>query len=435
MVGNKQTLVLNFWLNRQKQRNGELALYIRITVDGQKTAISTGFYIDPEIWDPSRTRIKSNTQKHMQINSYIDRVRNMMQQYYLEHQSRGQKISSQDLKNLFLGIDKNEIKHKTLCEAFDYHNLKMQEKVNVGLINPIVLKRYHITKARLIEFMKITYKKEDMFLKDLKLSFITEFEHHLLVNNSKITHKPITTNTAHRYLKNLKKVIGMAIKLEWITSSPITKYSCTYQHPERIVLTEMEIHRLMQKELDFPRLDMIRDVFVFCCFTGFAYAEVFKFDRDVVQIGIDGEYWISTTRTKTGVRESVPLLPEALAIVRKYQNDPRCIRHNKLLPVLSNQRYNGYLKELAVICGIKKELTSHIARHTFATTVTLSNGVPIETVSKMLGHTKLATTQIYAKVLDTKVSQDMNVLRSILEKKKQERGLNANENPSIKKIS
>jgi site-specific recombinase XerD len=155
-------------------------------------------------------------------------------------------------------------------------------------------------------------------------------------------------------------------------------------------------------------------VFIFCCYTGFAFSDIFQFEQNAVTIGLDGEYWLSTNRQKTGTKESVPLLPVALEIIEKYKSHPYCVTENKLLPVNSNQRYNSYLKELADICNINKHLTSHIARHTFATTVTLANGVPIETVSSMLGHTSIRTTQIYAKVVEEKVSADMKLLRQKL---------------------
>lgn len=171
---------------------------------------------------------------------------------------------------------------------------------------------------------------------------------------------------------------------------------------------------LRLKEIDIPRLAEVRDVFVFCCYTGFAYSDIYKFEYDAVTKGIDGGYWLSTNRQKTGTKESVPLLPIALDIIEKYREHEYCIEANKLLPVNSNQRYNAYLKEIAAICGIKKKITSHIARHTFATTVTLANGVPIETVSSMLGHNSIRTTQIYAKVVEKKVSEDMQSLKEKL---------------------
>ena len=168
------------------------------------------------------------------------------------------------------------------------------------------------------------------------------------------------------------------------------------------------------KKIDIPRLEEVRDVFIFCCYTGFAYSDIYKFDYDAVTKGIDGNAWLTTQRQKTGTKESVPLLPIALDIINKYRDHKYCIEDNKLLPVNSNQRYNGYLKEIATLCKINKKITSHIARHTFATTITLANGVPIETVSTMLGHNSIRTSQIYAKVVEQKVSEDMKGLRDKL---------------------
>lgn len=240
------------------------------------------------------------------------------------------------------------------------------------------------------------------------MKFVTEFEHFLLV------HERMQTNSAHKYIVNLKRIMNVAVSLEWIPKNPFDNFRCSYTNPEREILTQAELDVMLYKQIDMPRLSEVRDIFLFCCYTGFAYADVAKFERDALTIGMDGKYWLSTIRQKTGTRESVPLLSIPLEIINRFKDHSFCEKYNKLLPVNSNQKYNAYLKEIAVICGIKKTLTSHMARHTFATTVTLSNGVPLETVSKMLGHTKLSTTQIYAKVLDTKVSQDMQTLADVL---------------------
>jgi len=181
-------------------------------------------------------------------------------------------------------------------------------------------------------------------------------------------------------------------------------------------LTETELQKIIDKEFDIERLCLVRDIFIFCCFTGLAYADVKKLKRNEIQIGIDGGKWIFTSRQKTEAPSRIPLLPTTLELLDRYKNHSQCSNGDKLLPVLSNQKMNAYLKEIADTCGIAKNFTFHIARHTFATTVTLGNGVPIETVSKMLGHKNLRTTQHYAKILDKKVSDDMAVLRKKLQK-------------------
>lgn len=413
-----QKLKVNFHLKQKNAEQRQLPLYIRIYVDGKKTEVATHHMLDKKDWDRKRNRVRSAAKNSQLLNNYLDLAQNRIQQFFLEYTARGLPVTPTDLKDKFLG-KKAAAERKTLLEAFDYHNKKMDEKVKVGLITKKTHSRYGITKNKVEAFIKAHYKTNDIALDEVKLSFVTNFEHYLFTKDL------LQTNTAYKYIKNLKRVINMCVEVDWLPANPFNAFKCSYVNPERQVLTSEEIKTLLKKDIKMPRLAMIRDVFVFCCYTGFAYSDVYKFEHDALDRGIDGEYWLTTFRQKTGIRESVPLLPVALEIVQRYQKDKYCIKHNKLLPVISNQRYNSYLKELATICGIDKELTSHIARHTFATTVTLSNGVPIETVSKMLGHTKISTTQIYAKVLDNKVSSDMKDLREKL----------AEVTPRLKKVS
>jgi len=214
-----------------------------------------------------------------------------------------------------------------------------------------------------------------------------------------------------KYIRNVKKVINQTVLNGWLPRNPFAQFKCSTHAVIREILDEAELSALYSKEFKQERLGEVRDVFLFCCFTGYAFIDVFKLKQTDVAKGIDGDCWIFTRRTKTNTVSNVPLLPQAEEIVNKYKDHPKCVQSGKLLPVNSNQKMNAYLKEIAILCNINKELTMHIARHTFATTVTLSNGVPIESVSKMLGHKKLATTQIYAKVLEHKVSEDMQHLK------------------------
>ena len=181
---------------------------------------------------------------------------------------------------------------------------------------------------------------------------------------------------------------------------------------ERTALTELELQKMAFMPISIERLALVRDIFLFSCYSGLAYADVKKLRRTDIIIGVDGEKWIISKRQKTDVTARIPLLPPALTILDQYQYHPVCVTEGRILPILSNQKMNSYLKEIADSCGITKTLTYHIARHTFATTVTLSNGVPIETVSKMLGHRNLKTTQHYARILDTKISMDMKIVRN-----------------------
>jgi site-specific recombinase XerD len=213
----------------------------------------------------------------------------------------------------------------------------------------------------------------------------------------------------------------------WIDRNPFSNYKAKIREVERVYLSEEEIENIINKDFKTDRLSLVRDIFLFSCFTGLAYIDVKNLTKSHISLGIDGEKWIFTHRQKTETASKIPILPITQMIIDKYEDHPECCNQNKLLPILSNQKMNAYLKEIAGICEIEKELTFHIARHTFATTVTLTNGVPIESVSKMLGHKNLRTTQHYAKVLDKKVSEDMMILRNKM--------LNSNNDKIIKKAN
>lgn len=406
MIANNKFHLL-FYLNKQRQKNQLYPLYIRIYVDSARTEIATTHYIDLKAWDSKKMRVKPSTQNALFFNSYIDNVQSKIKNLFIKAIGSSEPISAKILKDKFTGID-TAPQHKTILQAYEYHNLKMQELVKVGKVVAATLKRHEITLNKVRKFIEKRYKTNDKALPELRLVFVTEFEHFLL------TVEKIQNNTAHKYIKNLKKIVNMAVGLDWIPSNPFNNFRCSYHSPERDILTQSDLDVLMNKKFATERLREVRDVFIFCCYTGFAYADLYNFEKNAVMIGLDGNYWLSTNRQKTGTKEKVPLLPIALEIIDRYNEHEYCVKYNKLLPVNSNQRYNNYLKELADVCGINKHLTSHIARHTFATTVTLANGVPIETVSAMLGHTSIRTTQIYAKVVESKMSADMELLKAKL---------------------
>lgn len=269
----------------------------------------------------------------------------------------------------------------------------------------MTLERYETSLRHTQEFMKWKYKIDDIDIKGLKYEFITDYEF-WLKSVRKCDH-----NTSMKYLSNFKKIVNICLKNGWLDRDPFYGFKMAKREIERPFLVEDELNRITNKIFLIPRLAQVRDIFVFCCYTGLAYADVEKLTREEITTGIDGEKWIWTSRQKTDSATRVPLLPPALEILDRYKDDLQCADKGRLLPVLTNQKMNSYLKEIADACGITKKMTFHTARHTFATTVTLTNGVPIETVSKMLGHRNLKTTQHYAKILDKKVSEDMGMLR------------------------
>jgi integrase len=218
-------------------------------------------------------------------------------------------------------------------------------------------------------------------------------------------------NSAVKYIRNFGKIIRICIANRWLTYDPFLNYKNKIKTVDRFFLTNRELQEISDRNLATDRLTQVRDIFLFCCFTGLAYADVKNLRKWDIVTGIDGEKWITIKRQKTDTSSRIPLLPAATTLIQRYAEHPQCESSGRVLPVLSNQKMNAYLKEIADICAINKPITFHIARHTFATTVTLLNGVPIESVSKMLGHTNIQTTQHYAKILDIKVGADMAILK------------------------
>jgi integrase len=271
------------------------------------------------------------------------------------------------------------------------------------------LKHYKTTRERLIEFLKKRFGRNDIVLSLVDYSFLNSFDIYLK------TEYQLKPNTALTYHKHLKKAMNTGIAMNLISHNPYSSFKVSRNESHRDYLTIQELEQIRTKEISTLRMEIIRDIFIFACYTGLGYAELKKLNGTHIHQGNDGGKWIIIDRTKTDIRCRIPLLPQAILILQKYENFPITQNRLKLLPVHSNQKMNEYLKELAGICGIKKNLSMHVARHTFATSITLSNGVPIETVSKMLGHTSLKTTQIYARILDLKISEEMEKVKLKLE--------------------
>lgn len=270
---------------------------------------------------------------------------------------------------------------------------------------PGTLERYQTSLDHTRSFIQWKYGVDDLNIRRLNHEFISEYAFWLKsVRNC-------AHNTTMKYLANFKKIVLRCVRNGWLQRDPFCDFRLTKKEVVRTALTETELQTIGTKKFGSERLTYVRDIFLFSCYTGLAYIDVKKLKRSEISAGIDGEQWIFTRRQKTETPSKIPLLPKALEIAQRYADHPQCCNAGNVLPVLSNQKMNAYLKEIADVCGISKNLTFHIARHTFATTITLSNGVPIETVSKMLGHKSLKQTQHYAKILDRKVSDDMKLLK------------------------
>ena len=399
-----QSFGLFFHLKKNKSvSTNELTVYLRITVDGIYSEVSTKRKCDPDNWNVSAGRLYGKSEAAREFNSYLD----TLQQKVFEAKRRiielDKELTAESLKNELLGKD-NKQKHM-LLEVFKYHNQQMAALINreysLG-----TLERYETSYRHTQSFLKWKYKLDDIEINKLNYEFISEYEF-WLKSVRKCGH-----NTTMKYLANFKKIVLRCLKNGWLKRDPFLGFNMAKKEVERTALTEHELEKLSGKRFSIERLEIVKNIFLFSCYSGLAYADVKKLKRSEIRIGVDGEKWIFTKRQKTDVSSRIPLLPPALEIFHRFEEHPQCKSNDCLLPVLSNQKMNSYLKEIADACGINKNLTYHIARHTFATTVTLSNGVPIETVSKMLGHRNIKTTQHYAKILDKKISDDMKRLRS-----------------------
>ncbi|GAA3583084.1 site-specific integrase [Snuella lapsa] len=279
--------------------------------------------------------------------------------------------------------------------------------------------KFETTQKYVFVYVSEKYKTSDMYLQNLDYKFIIGFESFLGSYRSRPSQGEISNNVAMKHIQRLKKMVTLAYHLEWIERDPFVKFKLKFEKKEREFLSKEELQRVLGFNSTIGRLTVVKDLFIFSCYTGLSYIDIIELSSDNIVIGIDGNQWIMAVRTKTKIPIKIPLLPKANDLIKKYKSHARTRNSGKLMPKISNQKLNSYLKEIADSCGIKKHLTFHMARHTFATTVTLSNGVPIETVSKLLGHTKLSTTQIYARVIETKISEDIQNLLDRFERKEQ----------------
>ena len=397
------TINVLFYIKRAKiNSNGLVPVFIRITVEGKRIDKSTGKYVLPERWSTETSRLKGNSEESRSINNHLDLIRKEVFETEKNLLLKGVILNFENFKNEYLGIESTK---RYLVPIFEDHNRKVKELV--GREYAIAThKRYETSLRHLKEFLEYKFKISDIDIERIDYAFIADYEFFLR------TKRNCSNNTAIKYVKNFHKVVNICLANGWLLKSPFTNYKPKIKEVVRDYLLDDEIKAIRDKNITSFRLDLVRDIFLFSCYTGLAYIDVKQLKKSNISIGIDGDKWIFKSRQKTDVNSKIPILPPALEILDKYKEHPKCLNEGFLLPILSNQKMNAYLKEIADICGINKELTFHIARHTFATTVTLSNGVPIETVSKMLGHTNLKTTQHYAKILDKKISEDMQILKA-----------------------
>ncbi|SHG14428.1 Site-specific recombinase XerD [Salegentibacter echinorum] len=394
-------LSILFYVRKSKNKNlTHATVYLRITYKGKRAEASTMRKVPLSKWNAKANKMNGASAEARQLNRQLEIIKNRLYEIYQKLQNSGEAISASLLKDIFIGNDDSK---KGILEMFEEHNLRMKKLVGKDY-SFRTLQRYKTSKKHLTNFILKNYKTEDYHVKDIDTRLINSFIYYLK------TEVNLSHNSALKYLAYLKKIVRVAVANGWLEKDPFYNFKLKRQVIDREFLTKEEIIKIMEKQFSISRVEQVRDIFLFSCYTGLSYSDVSKLTSNDITIGIDGRQWIKVKRTKTKTLSSIPLLKIPEEIIQKYKDfeNPK----GTLLPIVSNQRTNSYLKEIADVCKIKKNLTFHMARHTFATTVTLSNGVPIESVSKMLGHRSLRTTQHYAKILDDKLSEDMNTLRT-----------------------
>ncbi|MBK8518740.1 MAG: site-specific integrase [Saprospiraceae bacterium] len=401
-------LKVSFIVRKDRMQNGLGPVYLQLFLDSKRVRISTDQLVNMKDWDEKLGRLKGNSAMSNSLNEYLEKIKLDTLRIYNDYKLKETDITVDMLKDR---LTKKEIdQRKKLLEVCDIFNSNAEKLIGIE-IGKITWGRYLAFRKRIADFLKLKYSMDDIYLSHLKYSFMVEYEFYIK------TEVKIQQNTMVKYLKYVNRVVEFAVNNEWMERNIFQNYKCPVKEAKREYLTQAELERIMTKEITIERLSEVRDVFVFCCHTGYAYKDAAMLTNEHIGTGINGRQWIYTSRQKNDNVANVPLLDIALEIIDKYKDHPKCVKENKLLPMKSNQKLNTYLKELADICDIKKPLTMHIARHTFATTVLLANGVSMEATSKMLGHSSIKTTQIYGKIVESRVADEMEMLSKKIGKK------------------
>lgn len=394
----QSTFKILFYLrSNHVNKDGTSAIIVRVSIDGERQDWSTKLACEPERWDGKAGKATGRSSKSFEINNRLQDIQTILTNHFYDIQRRHGFVNAEMVRNAYMGITQRE---ESLLKLYEQHLEDTKKLIGLSKANP-TYQKYERMYRRVVEFMKKKYNITDIPLREIKYQFIVDLEFFLR------TEYGYSQNTTYKCMKFFKQVINKAIRAGLITVDPFNGYKISVQRVDRGFLSEDDLKKMMEKEFASKRLEQVRDIFVFACFSGLAYIDLANLRVDNIQKMFDGRLWIVTHRQKTNTKVTVPLLPPAIKILKKYEGK---YLDGQLLPIITNQKLNCYLKEIADICGIEKNLTFHLARHTFATTMTLGKGVPIESVSKILGHTNIQTTQIYARITNEKISHDMENL-------------------------
>uniref|UniRef100_UPI003FEE19BB site-specific integrase n=1 Tax=Alistipes shahii TaxID=328814 RepID=UPI003FEE19BB len=397
----RTTFGLLFYIRRDKtNKKGEAPVFMRLTINGERADASIKRFIEPHAWNSAKGKANEKSRGGKDLNLYLDAISANILRIQRDLELDKKEVSAQIILNRYLGKEQSD--RHTLMEVFRAHNEKCRALSGISLAPGTVI-RYE-TSLRLTEaFLRTTYKKEDCYLDEITHQFVEDYDFYLR------TVRRCCHNTTTKYLLNFKKIIRIALAKSWMKKDPFAQVHFHFEPVEREFLEKQELKVLLNKEITITRLSQVRDIFCFCCLTGLAFMDVQQLKPEHLVADIHGKIWIRKARQKTKNMCNIPLLDEAQKIIDRYRDHPYCQTHGVLLPVCSNQKMNSYLKELADICGIRKNLSTHCARHTFAT-LTLASGATIDNVAKMLGHANVNMTRRYAKVLDSSIMRDMEVV-------------------------
>ena len=394
----RSTFKILMYLKKGSEKpNGNVPLMCRLTVDGEIKQFSCKMDIPPRLWDVKTGRASGKSIEAQKINRAVDKIRVDVNRRYQEMMQTDGYVTAAKLRDAYLGIG---IKQETLLKLFEQHNNEFLKKVGHSRAQG-TFARYRTVCKHIREFLPHTYNRKDIPLKELNLTFINDFEYYLR------TERKCRTNTIWGYMIVLKHIISIARNSGVLPFNPFAGYINSPESVDRGYLSKEELQSLMDAPMKNKTYELVRDLFLFSTFTGLAYSDVKNLTMDNLQTFFDGNMWIITRRKKTNTESNIRLLEVPKHIIKKYKG---MTGDNRVFPVPSNSSCNEKLKKIGTQCSIKTRLTFHVARHSAATTILLSNGIPIETVSRILGHTNIKTTQIYAKITNQKISQDMEIL-------------------------
>lgn len=397
MNNNRVTILFLLQKNRINSKN-KCPIRCRITYNKKRKIFSTGFFINPDYWNSKEQLAKPPSKDNTFINTQLSLIKQQINQAFLFLQVNEKEF---DVEDIYLQYKGKSIKsEKTFLEVFDYHNSKVKKTIGIDYVES-TYKKFEECKRLMKKFIRHKYKKNDLVLQNIKFIFLEDLDYYLK------TERRQSQSTINKHIQRVRKIIKLAILEGFIDKDPFVFYRPKRTTKELIFLTSEELKLIETHQLRQKKLVIVKDLFIFCCYTGLAYADMSELNTKHIQVGFDGNEWIEMSRKKTKSKISIPLLPKPRDILLKYNNK---------LPKISNQKFNSYLKEIADIIGINKNLTHHIARKTFASTVLLYNGVPMEVVSELLGHSKITITQEhYAKVVKKKISDEVSNLKKKLE--------------------